>query len=671
MPNTWQILVLLVAVGLHSVAGDCLQDRDNATVPRCSDWIDHSHDDIPIFFSHQYNCSRFWVCNVDYTACLRECAPGFNHTVLYFDESIDYYHGGPTCNYPQLINCTSKPAECAKCEAWQDCQIMDDGSVICLPDCKLDVHCNDDEYCDWEEGGDGSCQKGCRNGKPCGSGSSQCAECVNHVCNEPECCDNSDCNGMACSTCENDHCVDPECCTDDDCLDSEYCSDNQECRKGCNEDSDCADSDQYLACSTCNINAHQCSDPECCVDDDCEGAWICENNKCKPECVTDDDCDSNEYCNTVEGICKVGCRNDAGCTGTTCSTCEDHVCVDPECCVGHDEMCLDSEYCSDEQKCEPGCNEDSDCATSDLPCTKCNLDAHECNNPECCVDDDCQGAWMCEDYQCKPECVTDDDCDANEYCNTVEGICKVGCRNDAGCSGTACSTCEDHVCVDPECCVDKDCVDPDKPICSEDNLCVEGCRDDSYCPGYDAICNANHDNCNYCNNPDPIGTCDPGCVSDENCADDMKCPSNTHFCTPSGAEVLDTISFTTSMCTDCGSSKTEPGLSLFLNGKRNTQGETFCQTKTGLDNENKIDYMTDQEATFRDSALGQCEAAVLQTEIKGGNATWNGQGMWGADKGQIYFTWSSNAVHYVCTLEPPTLSDSSPHAQLVDCKEDW
>ena len=39
---------------------------------------------------------------------------------------------------------------------------MDDGSVICTPDCKLDVHCNDDEYCDWEEGGNGNCQKGCR-----------------------------------------------------------------------------------------------------------------------------------------------------------------------------------------------------------------------------------------------------------------------------------------------------------------------------------------------------------------------------------------------------------------------------------------------------------------------------------------------------------------------------
>ena len=26
---------------------------------------------------------------------------------------------------------------------------------MCTPDCKLDVHCNGDEYCDFDMGGDG------------------------------------------------------------------------------------------------------------------------------------------------------------------------------------------------------------------------------------------------------------------------------------------------------------------------------------------------------------------------------------------------------------------------------------------------------------------------------------------------------------------------------------
>ena len=39
-----------------------------------------------------------------------------------------------------------------------------------------------------------------------------------------------------------------------------------------------------------------------------QGGWICENGVCGPECLVDTDCEDNEYCNTVEGICKEGCR---------------------------------------------------------------------------------------------------------------------------------------------------------------------------------------------------------------------------------------------------------------------------------------------------------------------------------------------------------------------------
>ena len=56
--------------------------------------------------------------------------------------------------------------------------------------------------------------------------------------------------------------------------------DNGVC-KGCVSDNDCMNT----ACSTC-MN-HACHDPECCVDDDCNG---------------------NEYCDTDNGVCVVGCR---------------------------------------------------------------------------------------------------------------------------------------------------------------------------------------------------------------------------------------------------------------------------------------------------------------------------------------------------------------------------
>ena len=116
------------------------------------------------------------------TDCLFECAPMVGGS-LYFDVSIQY-PDGPVCNYPELIDCTNKNVTC-QCEVWQECI----NGFECTPDCKLDSHCDPDFYCDYPDGGDGTCQKGCRNGVNCGG----CGECVNHMCNEPDCCTDDDC----------------------------------------------------------------------------------------------------------------------------------------------------------------------------------------------------------------------------------------------------------------------------------------------------------------------------------------------------------------------------------------------------------------------------------------------------------------------------------------------
>ena len=55
----------------------------------------------------------------------------------------------------------------------------------CTPECKQDSHCTAEEYCN--EGG--NCVKGCIESDVCGS----CGQCVDHVCQEPECCLDSDC----------------------------------------------------------------------------------------------------------------------------------------------------------------------------------------------------------------------------------------------------------------------------------------------------------------------------------------------------------------------------------------------------------------------------------------------------------------------------------------------
>ena len=101
-----------------------------------------------------------------------------------------------------------------------------------------------------------------------------------------------------------------------------------------------------------------------------------------------------------------------------------------------------------------------------------------------CVDDaNCHGVCNGQ-HQC--ECVTDDDCNAEEYCDG--GQCKIGCNEDS------------------------DCTDPDKPLCSNDHLCVSGCREDDDCDGYNLVCNIpGYDNCNYCDAAGiTIGSCNPG-----------------------------------------------------------------------------------------------------------------------------------------------------------------
>ena len=73
-------------------------------------------------------------------------------------------------------------------------------------------------------------------------------------------------------------------------------------------------------------------------------------------------------------------------------------------------------------------------------------------------------------------------------------------------------TCENNVCK-YECNVDSDCTDPQKPLCSDDHLCVAGCRGDEDCDGYNNVCNLpGYENCNYCSGggANEIGSCNPG-----------------------------------------------------------------------------------------------------------------------------------------------------------------
>jgi len=553
------------------------------------------------------------------------------HPALYYDE---YVKPGPTCNFPGATNCTNKSPLCAACEAWQTCTVLDDGSIICSPDCKLQVHCDaigpdlkccegecvDQECCD-----DTDCPVNfqCLNGK--------CQGClVDEDCDDDEYCDtgvcrigcrdDDGCKAMSCSTCVDHVCNDPECCTDPDCKDTEFCTVDHICYPGCNEDDDCVET----ICSTCEISSNSCVDPECCIDTDCKAGWTCENGKCTPECLKDDDCESTEYCDTVNGICKIGCRDASSCA-LSCSTCVNHVCNDPECC--DDDDCKNVEFCNVDNICQVGCNENSDCNETD--CSSCDMSSNSCIDPECCRDDDC----------------------------------KAGC-----------STCVNHVCHDPQCCDDPDCIalDINMPVCMNEE-CIPGCKNDDMCPDVDNICNNSYDNCDYCNmegSTDGIGKCDDGCASSLNCDGGQSC-SSEHICITASYNSLQSIQFKTIKCEGCGSSNVEQGLMMTLTGKDDKYGPTHCETGN-LDHQNKVDYKEGTTTIFEGEddkePLKGCYSANLQAEIHEIEVTWTGEGTWASEGAEITFAMSDAlTADYVCKLKNAELSPSNPTSISEAC----
>jgi len=311
----------------------------------------------------------------------------------------------------------------------------------------------------------------------------------------------------------------------------------------------------------------------------------------------------------------------------TCSTCSsDNTCVNPECCS--DDDCTPDQYC-DDNICIVGCNEDSDCGNTD--CSFCGTD-NQCVDPECCKDSECMDM--------------------------------------------TCSTCSsDNTCVNPECCSDDDC-DPTTPICTDNYLCVEGCRSDEGCPGYNAICDSNYSNCNYCNITENVdfGSCNPGCITNENCADPLECYVDHECKEPPSFLSLKQIIFDTATCDNCQGTNEEDGPKLQIIGGEGKDGTPMCDTE-GLDHADRVDFATGTIAVFDDKddkdVLGTCYRADLLGEVTGGSITWTAStGSWRLEGDQVDISWSNaDQCKYSCCLDNPTLSAAAPTANLVNCKK--
>jgi len=205
---------------------------------------------------------------------------------------------------------------------------------------------------------------------------------------------------------------------------------------------------------------------------------------------------------------------------------------------------------------------------------------------------------------------------------------------------------------------------------------VPGCRKDQNCPGYDAICNQEYSNCNYCNisNNADFGSCAPGCVDDINCDGTQVC-NGYHMCTDEGStKILRQIVFKTDVCKGCQGTMIEAGPVIYVTGGENQAGYTECSTLQ-LDHSDKIDFEDGKTAIFTDikdkEVLGTCFRANLQGEVTNGTITWTAsQGEWSLVNNQIDFTWSDpEDCKFSCCMEKNILSPNNRDANLIKCKK--
>jgi len=249
---------------------------------------------------------------------------------------------------------------------------------------------------------------------------------------------------------------------------------------------------------------------------------------------------------------------------------------------------------------------------------------------------------------------------------------------DTDCTVTPCSTCSlDSTCNDPDCCEDDDCPDPDFQFCSDSEVCEGGCRQDSDCIGFDAVCDHFYSNCNYCDASDlgiALGTCQPGCSTDVNCITGSEC-NGLHRCAAGGTLTLETIILRTATCSECQGTLLEDGPILNLVGGFNINGGTSCLTND-LDHPDSIDYSDGSTAEFpaieeNRAPLRTCFRAQLEGEILGGTVEWTaGVGEWTLEGNQIDFGWSGIAsCKWTCCVDVVPLSPADPIASLVDCRK--
>ncbi len=355
------------------------------------------------------------------------------------------------------------------------------------------------------------------------------------------CSSTADCGGVG--ICVAGLCQEVRSCTvDDECAsDNKVCHTNRfycvecdgthpgECPMGqtCQFDFTCVPIGGGMDAGTSTTTA--CSG-NCTDRGECGPDQVCKDSQCcppPPRCASPQDCPSSApQCNGATGQCFGGqscildtdCDNMGGCAPGTCRC--DGMNGQPGSCVLRDNECdedsdclMSGQFCAKLQTprlclMAPLCMGDAQCANQGLVC---DTNAGHCvNGMACSQGSGCPGNQVCINDVCTAQscvtnpglcnametcdqatgtcipaqggsCTTDNDCQAGFYCETMiaQPECRVGCRDNADCSGGVCNAA--HQCEFPmggicgPCTTDMDC--PAGTTCGMlSGKCVETCN---------------------------------------------------------------------------------------------------------------------------------------------------------------------------------------------------
>ena len=293
---------------------------------------------------------------------------------------------------------------------------------------------------------------------------------------------------------------------------AENCAGN-DCVPACDDGDECTTDSCDPALGGClNVPIPGCRFPEACAADDecddgdpCNGAGTCgPQGLCLPglpPLCDDDDACTTDSCDPALGGCVnmpiPGCSVIPGCTTDTdcpfADSCLLGVCVEGLCKATpapDGVACDDGDTCTDNDVCSAGA------CVGDRRILMCD-DGDPCTTDSCAPEDGCQHVPI-PGCNFPDPCAADDDCDDGDPCQLalcVEGVCEVVPTHD----GVECATGD---------------------LCMQGGVCVAGAR-----VGTPLDCD-DGDDCttDFCDPATgvcvslPIPSCEPGCLTDEDCA---------------------------------------------------------------------------------------------------------------------------------------------------------